>query len=96
MLIRCCDDGRAEGESEGGRERTREHWREERGVKRNEEELLEDRPRVGGGGELQRQTRRGMWRGGTRRRKEKMTGSGAVIHFLTARTAAENRSNPLV
>lgn len=27
---------------------------------------------------------------------EKMTGNGAVINFLTAKTTAENRSNPLV
>lgn len=69
MLIRCCDDGRAEGESEGGRERTREHWREERGVKRNEEELLEDRPRGGGVGSCS--GRRGEGCGGGERGGEK-------------------------
>lgn len=32
----------------------------------------------------------------SRRMRRKMTGSGAVIHLLTARATAENRSNPLV
>lgn len=45
----------------------------------------------GGGGQLWRK----RWRE-EMRRTEKMTGSGAVIHFLSARTAAEHRSNPLV
>lgn len=40
--------------------------------------------------------RRGMCREEMRRRIEKMTGSGAVIHFLTARATAEHRSDPLV
>ena len=69
--------------SERGREREREHWREERGVRRNEEELLEDR--AGGWGPAAADEERDVEGG---RRKEKMTGSGAVIHFLTARTAA--------
>lgn len=43
-----------------------------------------------------REPRRGTWREGMTRRIEKMTGSGAMIHFPTARAIAENRSDPLV
>lgn len=71
MLIRCCDDGRAEGESE------REHWREEWGVcvKRNED-LLKDWAGGGKGAVVEEEER------GEMRRTEKMTGSGAVIHSI--------------
>lgn len=62
MLIRCCDDGRAEAEGE----REREHWREERGMKREKKgrDIKRQSERGNIKGALRWETSRGKRRGG--------------------------------